>query len=547
MTEISKMTETDAITEREISPHSVHTTRNRRMAQASPFVCIVTQQSTSPLTALMLLIWLKGERTSSYDQYNAIIQEQKEDGIVQSAAAEPKGTEFYIPHRAVVRENAASTKLRIVYDASARESPNQPSLNDCLHPGPPLQNLLWNVLIRAQFYPVLLTRDLQKAFLQVHIKEEERDALRFFWKFKGHSEIETLRFTWALFGLTSSPFLLGGVIKQHLKAWEEREPELVAQIRKSLYVDDLITGAPTVQQTQQQKEKAITIFSDAQFTLHKWKSNAVELGQPAEQHDNEEQSFTKQQLGTKTSETKLLGLPWDPATDTLSICFPQQEVETTKRGVISHLAKIYDPLGLISPMTLRGKFIFWDMCERKLPWDAPIPADLKKRWHKWRCNLPDTVSVKHAMSPFKEPIKSIKLHAFGDASLQGVCAAVYAVVDQESGVTQGLITSKSRISKENLTIPRLELVAGHMAVNLAVNVQDALQPDCDPLIHCWSDSTVALYWIRGSGEYRQFMANRVNKIQQHQGIVWHHVPTDQNPADLGSRGGSVISTPLWMN
>ena len=77
------------------------------------------------------------ERTSTYDQYDAIIQEQKEEGIVESAPAEAKGTEFYIPHRAVVRENAETTKLRIVYNASARESPNQPSLNDCLHPGPP--------------------------------------------------------------------------------------------------------------------------------------------------------------------------------------------------------------------------------------------------------------------------------------------------------------------------------------------------------------------------------------------------------------------------
>ena len=92
------------------------------------------------------------ERTSSYDQYNAIIQEQKEEGVVESAPAETKGTEFYIPHRTVARENTESTKLRIVYDASATESPNQPSLNVCLHPGSPLQNLLWNVLIRARFY-----------------------------------------------------------------------------------------------------------------------------------------------------------------------------------------------------------------------------------------------------------------------------------------------------------------------------------------------------------------------------------------------------------
>ena len=488
----------------------------------------------------------KLDRTNIYDQYAAIIQEQKEQGIVEPAPAEPKGTEFYIPHRAVVRENAETTKLRVVYDASAKESSNQPSLNDCLHPGPPLQNLLWSVLIRARFYPVLLTGDLQKAFLQVRIKEEERDALRFHWKFKGHSEIETLRFTRALFGLTSSPFLLGGVIQQHLKAWEEREPELVAQIRKSLYVDDLITGAPTVKQTQQQKEKATEIFNDAQFTLHKWKSNAPELEQQAKPEDHEEESFAKQQLGTKTSESKLLGLPWDPNADTLSVCFPQQKEEATKRGVLSHLAKIYDPLGLVSPMTLSGKFVFRDMCERKLHWDTPIPTDLEKDWKKWSLHLPQLVSVKRTIAPFREAINSIQLHAFGDASSKGVCAAVYAVVNQESGTTQGLVTSKSRLSKRSLTIPRLELVAGHMAVNLAVNVRDALQ-DCNAVVYCWLDSTVALYWIKGSGEYRQFVANRVQKIQQHEEIVWRHVPTNQNPADLGSRGGTVTSTSLWMN
>ena len=75
-----------------------------------------------------------------------------------------------------------------------------------------------------------------------------------------------------------------------------------------------------------------------------------------------------------------------------------------------------------------------------------------------------------------------------------------------------------------------------MVEHLSINVRDALQPDCDPLIHCWLDSIVALYWIRRSGEYRQFVVNPMNKTQQHQGIVWHHVPTDQNPADLGSRG-----------
>ena len=197
-------------------------------------------------------------------------------------------------------------------------------------------------------------------------------------------------------------------------------------------------------------------------------------------------------------------------------------------------------------MTLRGKFVFRDMCETKQPWDAPLSVELEKSWRKWCIDLPERVSVKRTFAPFREAIDSIQLHAFGDASSKGVCAAVYAVVSQESGIFQGLITSKSRLSKKNLTIPRLELVAGHMAVNLAVNVRNALQ-SCDPVVHYWLDSTVALCWIQGSGEYRQFVANRVQKIQQHREIVWRHVPIDQNPADLGSRGGAVTSTSLWIH
>ena len=148
------------------------------------------------------------------------------------------GREFYIPHKPVVRETAESTKLRIVYDTSAKAFDGAPSLNDCLYAGPPLQNKLWGVLLRGRFNPVAITGDLQKAFLQVQVRECDRDAMRFHWRRDEHSPLETLRFTRALFGLTPSPFLLRGVIEAHLSNWEEREPEVVAKIRRELYVDD---------------------------------------------------------------------------------------------------------------------------------------------------------------------------------------------------------------------------------------------------------------------------------------------------------------------
>jgi hypothetical protein len=129
-----------------------------------------------------------------FEQYNAIIEDQKEQGIVEEAPTKLENREFYIPHKEVVREGATSTKLRVVYDASARAIPDSPSLNDCLHPGPSLQNHLWEVLVRQRTHAVALAGDIKQAFLQIRIKETERDALRFHWK-QGNDKVQILRFT----------------------------------------------------------------------------------------------------------------------------------------------------------------------------------------------------------------------------------------------------------------------------------------------------------------------------------------------------------------
>ena len=180
-------------------------------------------------------------------KYDQIIKDQLKEGGVELAHSQPVGREYYMPHRAVIKESAKTTKLRVVYDCSARGEKGSPSLNDCLEPRPALQNKLWDVLVCGRFHSMALTGDMQKAFLQVRIREEERDALRFFWlKDLDSGEVQILRFTRALFGLAPSPFLLGGVVEQHLESWNDSLNDSVAEILRSLYVDDLISGGPTV-------------------------------------------------------------------------------------------------------------------------------------------------------------------------------------------------------------------------------------------------------------------------------------------------------------
>ena len=123
-------------------------------------------------------------------------------------------------------------------------------------------------------------------------------------------------------------------------------------------------------------------------------------------------------------------------------------MEPTKRGILGKLARIYDPLGLASPTTLQEKFIYIEACELKQAWDSPLPDALAARWKRWKSDLPQTIVVTGTFSPNREPTNAVELHAFGDASGRGVAAALYPVVRQDSGTTQGLVVAKVSLAKQ---------------------------------------------------------------------------------------------------
>ena len=275
-----------------------------------------------------------------------------------------------------------------------------------------------------------------------------------------------------------------------------------------------------MRKTRELKDKTTTIFQDACFNLHKWYSNVPELESEQSPQEEGEPTYAKQQLevpqGTFSS---VLGLPWNKEQDSLHITVPPEKARLSKRGILAKLAKIYDPLGLVSPETLSSKLIYRAVCDTKRPWDADLTRDLARLWFKLESRLPEGFTVPRSLVVHREKIEQIDLHSFGDAFANGVAACVYAVIRQASGTNQGLIAARSRLSKEGLTIPRLELVAGHMAVNLVDNVRDALDGLPVRSTHCWLDSSVALYWIRGKGEYKQFVANRVQNKQSQRGGV----------------------------
>ena len=480
-----------------------------------------------------------------FNEYDDIIRKQIDEGIVERIPpGEPSGKLFYLPHRPVVRETAESTKVRIVFDASARENDQSPSLNDVIEVGPPLQNNMWNVLLRNRMCPIILTGDIKQAFLQVRIRKEDRDALRFHWlKSLESNELETLRFTRAIFGMGESPFLLNGTIREHLQTCKELYPDLaevIEEIKESLYVDDIVTGGTTADQVITIKNTAKKIFKEAGFELHKWHSNVKEAEDQLEQNQTET-TYAKQTLGTTPSESKILGVQWNKETDTFGVNLDIPETANTKRGMLKFLASVFDPLGLISPIMLLGKNMFREACDLKLTWDEELPTKLKKVWQKWICSLPSQFNVPRSLPAMKCEIKAVDLHVFADASLKGVSAAVYAVVYQKEGSSQGLLTSKSRLSKKDLSIPRLELVAVHVGANLMESSKAALTKFPIKNVYGWTDSMVVLYWLQDQKGYKQFVSNRIRKINEKHYIEWRHVSTKENPVDIGSRGCNGMS------
>ena len=237
------------------------------------------------------------------------------------------------------------------------------------------------MLVQQRSYPTVIAGDISKAFLQVRVREDDRDALRFHWRANNDQPVKTYRFQRVVFGLTCSPYLLGGVIETHLDTWAQDYPTETELLRRSLYVDDAILGGNTVQQAKERKEFAVTALGDAKFQLHKWHSNARELESPTTATDTEV-SYAKQELGTRSGETKLLGVPWQKTGDTIRVELPTEPSPPTKRGVLSQLARIYDPLGVASPISLQGKVLYREACKMKLGWDQKITSELLNSWRK---------------------------------------------------------------------------------------------------------------------------------------------------------------------
>jgi hypothetical protein len=418
------------------------------------------------------------------------------------------------------------------------------SLNDCLEAGPSLIPLLPEVLLRFRRWQFALTADISKAFLQISLKEEDRDVHRFL--LREGDVIRRMRFCRVTFGVTSSPFLLNATIRHHLALFPETKA--VVELKNNLYVDDWLTGADSEQEVVEMFAEAQSVMDKAQMTLTKWNSNS---------------KMVCDKVGAVMSEsahTKILGVVWLPGEDSFSFegtSLPQ-DVVPTKRVILSFLARLFDPIGFLTPYSLVAKCLFQELWTLGVQWDEEIPPDLQERFHSWLNGLEALklwkIPRQFVRAPWCDIAQSgVHLHVFSDASERGYGAVSYLCATSAEGVlSSSLIMARAKVAPlKKVTIPRLELLGCLLAARLLKFVRDALQLD-SLSYSCWTDSTVALAWIKGDpSRWKQFVANRVREIHELSDPArWNHCPGKENPADLASRGvlaEDLIEADIWLS
>ena len=458
-------------------------------------------------------------------EYQKVIETQLESGIIEKVNdTEPVevGKVCYLPHKAVIRENKETTKVRVVFDASAK-TPEGPSLNDCMHAGPSLLPKLMDILLRFRLKRVGLISDIEKAFLNISITPDQRNFLRFLWVDNvenAEPKREIYRFTRVMFGATCSPYLLNATVRHHLEKYRDENENFVDNVIKSLYCDDFVSSFDSDEEAFAQYSKLKDCFNDAGLNLRKWKSNVEEL---AEKIANVENNIEQDK-----GDEKVLGLIWDRSSDRLKLNFEEilrdVSVENvTKRSILSSTAKVFDPLGILSPVIIDLKILFQQLCKEKCDWDATVNDDMKEDFEKTISDLKSCESIeinRHYFSSHEsqELIDSVELYGFSDASMKAYGSCVYIVYRLKTGGrVVSLVAAKTKVAPiTGQTIPKLELSAAFILARLISNVKDAIETNIEVRdIICWSDSQIVLFWIlRTEKMHKPFVQNRVAEIRE---------------------------------
>ncbi|XP_051167318.1 uncharacterized protein LOC127285380 [Leptopilina boulardi] len=276
---------------------------------------------------------------------------------------------YFLPHHAVIKGDSLTTKTRVVFDGSAKTTSGI-SLNDALMVGPTIQQDLFSIVIRFRTFQFVFTADIKQMYRQISVSPEDACFQKIVWRNDPKEEIQTYKLNTVTFGTACALFLASRTLHQLANDEQESHPIASSILKEDFFVDDCLSGSNDIQEALYMRNDLINLLKKGNFVLRKWSSNCPKLleGFPSE--------VSNSHLCLDPTETvKTLGLHWNPVTDSFgySIKLTNSKLRCSKCFILSETAKLFDPLGILEPITVTAKLIIQQLWKAKLFWDDPVP------------------------------------------------------------------------------------------------------------------------------------------------------------------------------
>nr|CAH7768785.1 unnamed protein product [Callosobruchus chinensis] len=458
---------------------------------------------------------------------------------------------YYMPHNGILREDSLTTKLRVVFDASAPTSSGF-SLNHLQMAGPTIQQELLNILLRFRQHKYVVAADIAKMYRQALVQPNERPLQRILWRKNPEDELEVWQLNTVTYGTKSASFMAIRCIFQMANENAELHPEICEIIKSDFYVDDLLTGADSIVEATNICKGVRDILNQGCFELRKFYSNDDEVLKSVVNDACDDKTVIH--FG-ENENAKTLGIIWCPKSDVLQykINQDQHNHKVTKRSILSGIAQIFDPIGLLSPCIIQMKILMQRLWLEKLTWDELVPAHISAHWNKFFTDLTVLNDLRIHRRVLCDSAERIEMHGFSDASEAAYGGCIYLRSTNAKGETfVSLLCAKTKVAPlKTVSLPRLELLGALVLARLAKKVRESLRLRIDKSVF-WSDSTIVLSWLKTPpNKLKSFVSNRVSEIQQLTASdCWRHVSSGDNPADLLSRGvgpKEIAGSDIWWH
>lgn len=430
------------------------------------------------------------------DLYTSFIKEYESLGHMTEAQPLPIDElpqACYLPHHGVIREASQSTKLRVVFNGSQRTRAGD-LLNQCLLVGPNLLPALPDVLLRWRRHKFVIISDVEKMYRQIMVHPDDRNLQRILWR--DAQIIKEYQLNTVTYGLACAPFLAIRTLQQLANDEESRFPVGSAALRHDVYVDDILTGAQSLNEALVLRDQLLNLCKAGGFPLKKWAANST-----TSLDDLAPDLLSKQSLHSLQAceNHSALGLQWNSREDCFKfLIHPHQTaVIITKRSLLSETAQLFDPLSWLAPVIVRAKLIIQATWLHHLNWDTPLRKEEANAWMNLRQELSSLKDIR--VPRWIHSDAKIELHGFADASERAYAAVTYCRVQfKDSQVATSLLLAKTKVAPlKKISVPQLELCAASLLVKIITHVIKVMKL-ISIAVHLWSDSTVTLEWIRAA-------------------------------------------------